>query len=78
MADGTAASLVGVVLVDDQAMIRDGLARILSPADGFEVLAECADGDEVVAAVTTHRPDVVVMDLRMRSPVTSSTGGSCR
>lgn len=43
-----------------------GLARILAPEDGFAVLAECADGDEVVAAVEKHRPDVVLMDLRMR------------
>lgn len=58
--------LVGVVLVDDQAIVRNGIARILSPDDGFEVLAECGDGDEVVAAVETHHPDVVLMDLRMR------------
>lgn len=58
--------LIGVVLVDDQAIVRSGLARILAPEDGFAVLAECADGDEVVAAVEKHRPDVVLMDLRMR------------
>src|SRR4029450_6810843 len=41
-------------------------ARILGPADGFEVVAECDDGDEVVAAVAAHRPDLVLMDVRMR------------
>jgi DNA-binding NarL/FixJ family response regulator len=55
-----------VLIVDDQAVIRVGVARILGPEDGFEVVAECEDGDEVVAAVAEHRPDVVVMDIRMR------------
>jgi DNA-binding NarL/FixJ family response regulator len=58
--------VIRVIVVDDQAVIRVGLARILGPEDGFEVVAECDDGDEVVAAVATHRPDVVLMDVRMR------------
>lgn len=60
------AAVIRVVLVDDQDIVRNGLARILGPEDGFEVVAECADGDEVEAAVTGTRPDVVLMDLRMR------------
>jgi DNA-binding NarL/FixJ family response regulator len=55
-----------VVLVDDQELVRSGLRRILRRKDGFEIVAECADGSEVPEAVATHRPDVVVMDLRMR------------
>ena len=42
-------TMIRVALVDDQAMVRTGLARILSPADGFEVVAECADGGQAVA-----------------------------
>lgn len=57
---------IRVVLVDDQDIVRNGLARILGPEDGFEVVAECADGDEVLDAVMRHRPDLVLMDLRMR------------
>lgn len=57
---------VTVLLVDDQDLVRSGLRRILRRKDGFVVVAECADGDEVPAAVAEHRPDVVVMDLRMR------------
>jgi DNA-binding NarL/FixJ family response regulator len=57
---------VRVVLVDDQELVRSGLKRILRRKDGFEVVAECADGGEVPAAVAQHSPDVVVMDLRMR------------
>jgi DNA-binding NarL/FixJ family response regulator len=58
--------LVGVLLVDDQELVRSGLRRILRRKDGFAIVGECADGSEVVAAVEQHRPEVVVMDLRMR------------
>ena len=37
-----------------------------APSDGFEVVAECGDGDEVAAAVAEHAPDLVLMDVRMR------------
>lgn len=57
---------IGVLLVDDQDLVRSGLRRILRRKDGFVVVAECSDGDEVPDAVARHRPDVVVMDLRMR------------
>jgi DNA-binding NarL/FixJ family response regulator len=55
-----------VALVDDQELVRAGLRRILRAKDGFEIVAECGDGDEVPAMIVEHRPDVVVMDLRMR------------
>jgi DNA-binding NarL/FixJ family response regulator len=57
---------IAVLLVDDQDLVRSGLRRILRRKDGFVIAAECADGDEVPAAVAQHRPDVVVMDLRMK------------
>jgi DNA-binding NarL/FixJ family response regulator len=57
--------MIRVALVDDQAMIRSGLARILSPADGFEVVAECADGRQAVQELPALHPDVVLMDIRM-------------
>ena len=58
--------MIRVILVDDQQLVRTGLRRILAPREGFEVVAECADGDEVEAAVDTHRPDLVIMDVRMK------------
>jgi DNA-binding NarL/FixJ family response regulator len=58
--------MIRVVVVDDQPVVRAGVVRILGPIDGFEVVAECDDGDQVAAAVTEHRPDVVLMDVRMR------------
>jgi DNA-binding NarL/FixJ family response regulator len=58
--------MIRIVIVDDQPVVRAGVARILAPDDGFEVVAECDDGDQVVAAVAAHRPDLVLMDVRMR------------
>ncbi|MBV8942699.1 MAG: response regulator transcription factor, partial [Solirubrobacterales bacterium] len=57
--------MIRVALVDDQAIVRAGLARILSPADGFEVVAECADGRQAVEELPARKPDVVLMDVRM-------------
>jgi DNA-binding NarL/FixJ family response regulator len=57
---------VDVLLVDDQELVRSGLRRILRRKDGFAIVGECADGEEVADAVEQHHPDVVVMDLRMR------------
>jgi DNA-binding NarL/FixJ family response regulator len=57
--------MISVALVDDQAIVRAGLARILSPADDFEVVAECADGREAVSELPALSPDVVLMDIRM-------------
>jgi DNA-binding NarL/FixJ family response regulator len=58
--------MIRVLLVDDQQLVREGLRRILHPADGFEIVAECDDGDAVVATVERDEPDVVVMDVRMK------------
>jgi DNA-binding NarL/FixJ family response regulator len=55
-----------VLLVDDQQLVREGLRRILHPEEGFEIAGECSDGAEVTDAVARHRPDVVVMDVRMK------------
>jgi DNA-binding NarL/FixJ family response regulator len=57
--------MIRVALVDDQAIVRAGLARILSPSDGFEVVAECADGQQAVEELPALRPDVTLMDIRM-------------
>jgi DNA-binding NarL/FixJ family response regulator len=53
-----------VVIADDQALVRGGFRLILAAA-GIEVAAEAADGTQAVAAVLKHRPDVVLMDIRM-------------
>jgi DNA-binding NarL/FixJ family response regulator len=58
--------MIRVIIVDDQPVVRAGVARILGPDDGFEIVAECDDGDQVVSAVASHQPDLVLMDVRMR------------
>ena len=57
--------MIRVALVDDQAIVRAGLARILSPPDGFEVVAECISGREAIERLPALRPDVILMDVRM-------------
>jgi DNA-binding NarL/FixJ family response regulator len=57
--------VIRVALVDDQALVRAGLARILAPDDGFVVVAECADGRQAVEELPGLHPDVVLMDIRM-------------
>jgi DNA-binding NarL/FixJ family response regulator len=57
---------IAVLLVDDQDLVRSGLRRILRRKDGFVVVAECSDGDEVLDALAEQSVDVVVMDLRMK------------
>ena len=53
-----------VVIADDQTLVRGGFRLILNSA-GIPVVAEAADGKEAIAATLSHRPDVVLMDIRM-------------
>jgi DNA-binding NarL/FixJ family response regulator len=53
-----------VVIADDQTLVRSGFRMILGAA-GIPVVAEAADGGQAVAAVLKHRPEVVLMDIRM-------------
>lgn len=65
MPDAPAERVLRIVIADDQRMVREGLRLMLSLVGGLEVVALAADGDEAVAAVGQHDPDVVLMDLRM-------------
>lgn len=56
---------VRVVLADDDALIRAGVAAILSADPDVDVVAEAADGRSAVEAARAHRPDVVLLDIRM-------------
>jgi DNA-binding NarL/FixJ family response regulator len=56
---------IRVLIVDDDALVRAGLAMLLAGADDIEIAGEAADGSEVAQAVAEHQPDVVLMDIRM-------------
>jgi DNA-binding NarL/FixJ family response regulator len=56
---------VRVLVVDDQALVREGLMTLLETAPGIVPVAAAADGEEAVTLAARHRPDVVLMDLRM-------------
>jgi DNA-binding NarL/FixJ family response regulator len=56
---------IRVLLVDDDALVRSGLKMMLAGAEQLEVVGEADDGRGVLAAVDLHRPDVVLMDIRM-------------
>jgi DNA-binding NarL/FixJ family response regulator len=57
--------MVKVLIVDDQVLIRAGIAAILRAAPGYEVAGEARDGEEAVAMAERTEPDVVLMDIRM-------------
>ncbi|TLS43549.1 response regulator transcription factor [Streptomyces montanus] len=56
---------IRVVVVDDQALVRRGFVMILRVHDDIEVMAEAGTGLEAVDAARRHRPDVILMDIRM-------------
>src|SRR5215472_6262526 len=69
--DGTVASAmtgaepIRVLVVDDQELVRTGFCVILDAADGISVVGEAANGAQAVRAAAEHRPDVILMDVRM-------------
>jgi DNA-binding NarL/FixJ family response regulator len=58
-------AVIRVLIVDDHPVFRDGLASLLHPLPGLEVVGRAADGVEAVDQVAALRPDVVVMDVQM-------------
>ena len=57
--------MITVELADDQALVRAGFRALLNGEPGIRVVAEAADGDEAVLLARRHRPDLVLMDVRM-------------
>ncbi|MFL6140415.1 MAG: response regulator [Labedaea sp.] len=59
--------MIKVMLADDEELVRSGLRTILSSAGDIEVVAECDDGVHVAELARQHRPNVVLLDIRMRT-----------
>jgi DNA-binding NarL/FixJ family response regulator len=57
--------VVRLLVVDDDPLVRMGLGMVFGRRDDLDVVAEAGDGEEALAAVEAHRPDVVLMDIRM-------------
>lgn len=58
-------SAIRLLLVDDQALFREGLRILLSQNPRLEIVAEAGNGEEAIAAAKLHVPDIILMDLRM-------------
>nr|WP_281292720.1 response regulator transcription factor [Kitasatospora viridis] len=65
-----------MVVADDQELVRAGFGMILDAQPDIEVVAEAADGEQAIAAVAEHRPDVLLLDVRM--PVLDGLGAARR
>ncbi len=57
--------MIRVLIADDQHLVRGAIAALLNLEDDLNVVAECADGDEVAAALATHPADVALLDIQM-------------
>ena len=57
--------MIRVLIVDDQTIVRAGFAALLAAQPDIDVVGECGDGQEAVRLAEAHRPDVVLMDIRM-------------
>jgi DNA-binding NarL/FixJ family response regulator len=57
--------MIRVLLADDHGLVREGLSRLLGSVEDIEVVAVAGDGHEAVRLAGKHRPDVILMDLRM-------------
>lgn len=57
---------LSVMLVDDHLIVRRGLASLIGDEPDLTVVAEASSGEEAIALASAHRPDVIVLDLRLR------------
>ena len=56
---------IRIIIADDHVLLREGLAKILSLEEGFKIIGEAGDGEEVIQMARNHDPDVILMDINM-------------
>src|SRR4029077_1642644 len=56
---------IRVVIADDHPLVLRGLESLLGSEPDFQVVAQCADGEQALEAVRVHKPDILVLDLHM-------------
>ena len=59
------AEYTSIVLAEELALVRDGIARVCESAEGFHVVEQCSDGAAAFDAVKRHRPDLAIIDLQI-------------
>ncbi len=62
-----------IVLIDDHAVVREGVRALLEDEPGFQVVGECGDAERAIAEVERLEPDVAVLDLRLPGPTPVTT-----
>ncbi|BAL86435.1 putative two-component system response regulator [Actinoplanes missouriensis 431] len=72
----TGSGALRVLVVDDQQLVREGLTALLELTDGVTVVGSAGDGERAIEMIADHRPDVVLMDLRM--PVLDGVAATAR
>ncbi|MEU8242119.1 response regulator transcription factor [Actinoplanes missouriensis] len=72
----TESGVLRVLVVDDQQLVREGLTALLELTDGVTVVGSAGDGERALELIADHRPDVVLMDLRM--PVLDGVAATAR
>jgi DNA-binding NarL/FixJ family response regulator len=61
----TTAKKIRILIADDHSVVRRGLRSLLEAAQGFSIVAECTDGEQVLQMVEKYNPDVVMLDISM-------------
>ena len=59
---------IRILMCDDHALLREGVATLLSAETDMQLIAEASNGEEAVAKFRLHHPDVTLMDLQMLEP----------
>lgn len=57
--------MISIIIVDDERLLREGLQMLLQSEEGLEIVAICASGKEALQAIKEHKPNVVLMDIKM-------------